>query len=102
MIKTLKKIELFKIENRTSVKVVRSLNMVYQCQNFYKNGKVKGKVSQENEPYFFNNEDDYRTLLNNYPSTPIAEQTLIVLCVSDDKWATNNSKYLLNNMNKTL
>jgi len=102
MIKTLKKIELFEIENKTSVKVVKSLNMVYECQDFYKNSKVKGKVSQENEPYFFNNEDDYRTLLKNYPSTPIANQSMFVLCVSDDDLATNNSQYLLNNMNKTL
>ena len=94
--KILKKIVHFDINNRTSVKVESSIYSLYENQDFYKNGKPKGKTYNSYDYYFFDNDESYCSFMKKHLLTPKAA-SYITLDVEDS--LRYDSSFLLSRMN---
>jgi len=96
--KTLKQIQFFDIDNQTSVEVTQSLDLVFSCQNYYKNGKPKGKPFLEFVPYYFDNAESYNTFMLKHSDIPQTKQKIMIFTIRDG--CDHDSDYLIKNMNK--
>lgn len=95
--KTLKILVHFDINNKTDVKILNSTYLIFSNQEFYKNGKPKGKAFDSVAYYFWDNPLDYENFMKIHKDTPksLSRVELVI-----DDGLKYDKKFLLQNLNQ--
>jgi len=95
--RTIKNLIEIDIRNETKIDVLKCYSLKIEQQDFYKNGKPKGKILSDYEYYFFNNETDLNNFLKKYESLPFHKSIMGLICTDGSRYNTN---FIKNNLNK--
>lgn len=95
--KELKLLVHFDLNNKTNLKILNAIYLKYSYQNFYKNGKPKGKPYDILDYYFFDNAKDYDDFMLKHRNTPKALSNIVLVV---DEGLRYDKNFLLENLNK--
>jgi hypothetical protein len=93
----LKRLVYFDINNKTDIKIINSCYLVYENQEYFKNGKPKGASWSSKVYYFFDNAKNYDIFMNKYELLP-KSMTNITMVV--DEGLKYDKDFLIKNLNK--
>lgn len=95
--KKLKLLVHFEINNKTDIKILNSTYLKFENQEFFKNGKPKGKPFETVEYYFWDNAKDFNEFMKMHKNIP---QTLSRIQLVIDYGLRYDKNFLLKNLNK--
>jgi len=93
----LKRLVHFDINNKTDVSVLNSCYLLFENQDYFKNGKPKGDSWDDQDYYFFDNKEDYENFMNVHEYLPesLSHITLVI-----DEGLKYDRDFLIKNLNK--
>ena len=93
----LKKLVHFDINNKTDIKITNSCCLVYENQEYFKNGKPKGASWSSEVNYFFDNAKNYDIFMNKYELLPKSTRNIKMVV---DEGLKYDKDFLIKNLNK--